>query len=98
MSYSKKIIYLINYNLLNNYGNEKECVLMPKVNPYVVLVIGVISVSTSAILVKLSDAPSGVIAFYRLFFSVLIMLPVFLVKYIGELRLITKKDWMFSIV
>ncbi|MFE8698961.1 DMT family transporter [Cytobacillus sp. FJAT-53684] len=69
-----------------------------KVNPYAVLAIGVISVSTSAILVKVSSAPSGVIAFYRLFFSVLFMLPVFLIKYVPELRLITRRDWIFSIV
>lgn len=69
-----------------------------KINPYVALAIGVISVSTSAILVKVSSAPSGVIAFYRLFFSVLSMLPVFLIKYVPELRLITRRDWIYSIV
>ncbi|MBU8880615.1 DMT family transporter [Bacillus sp. FJAT-29790] len=69
-----------------------------KINPYAALAIGVISVSTSAILVKVSTAPSGVIAFYRLFFSVLFMLPVFLIKYVPELRSITKRDWIFSIV
>lgn len=70
----------------------------PKVNPYLALAIGVISVSTSAILVKVSSAPSGVIAFYRLLFSVLIMLPVFLLKYVTELRNITRLDWLYSIV
>lgn len=70
----------------------------PVINPYVALAIGVISVSTSAIFVKYSTAPSGVIAFYRLFFSVILMLPVFLLKYVSELRLITKRDWIFSIV
>lgn len=69
-----------------------------KVNPYFILAIGVISVSASAILVKFSTAPSGVIAFYRLFFSVIFMLPVFLIKYVTELRLITKRDWIFSII
>lgn len=69
-----------------------------KINPYVLLIIGVISVSTSAILVKVSTAPSGVIAFYRLFFSVLFMLPIFLLKYVPELRLITRRDWVFSII
>lgn len=68
----------------------------PKINPYIVLIIGVISVSASAIFVKLTSAPSGVIAFYRLFFSVLFMLPVFLTKYLSELKMITKKDWVFS--
>lgn len=68
----------------------------PKINPYLAVAIGVVAVSTSAILVKVSSAPSGVIAFYRLFFSVLIMLPLFLLKYVSELRLITKRDWVFS--
>lgn len=63
----------------------------PKINPYAVLAIGVISVSTSAIFVKYSSAPSGVIAFYRLLFSVLLMLPVFLIKHVGELRRLRKK-------
>jgi drug/metabolite transporter (DMT)-like permease len=70
----------------------------PKINPYLALLIGVISVSTSAILVKFSDSPSGVIAFYRLFISVLFILPLFLTKYVGELRLITKRDWIYSAI
>ncbi|ETI65911.1 DMT family transporter [Neobacillus vireti] len=69
-----------------------------KINPYFVLAVGVISVSTSAIFVKLSSAPSGVIAFYRLLFSVLLMLPIFLTKYVSEFRHITKKDWFFSAI
>ena len=68
----------------------------PLLNPYVALAIGVVSISTSAIMVKFSSAPSGVMAFYRLFFSVLLMSPVFLLKYVSELRLITKRDWLFT--
>jgi hypothetical protein len=52
----------------------------PKVNPYAVLALGVLSVSASAIFVKLCSAPSGVIAFYRLFFTVVFMLPIFFKK------------------
>lgn len=70
----------------------------PKVNPYLAVAIGVVAVSTSAILVKVSSAPSGVIALYRLLFSVLFMLPVFLLKYVSELRLITKRDWAFTVI
>nr|WP_295972617.1 DMT family transporter [uncultured Bacillus sp.] len=70
----------------------------PRINPYFALIIGVISISTSAVLVKAASAPSGVVAFYRLFFTVLFMLPVFLYKYVGELRHITKKDWFYSII
>ncbi|MFJ7640247.1 DMT family transporter [Peribacillus sp. NPDC046944] len=69
----------------------------PKMNPYLALAIGVASVSFSAILVKLATAPSGIIAFYRLLFTVLLMLPVFLIKYRHELKLIRKKDWLLSI-
>ncbi|WP_139364841.1 DMT family transporter [Sutcliffiella halmapala] len=67
-------------------------------NPYVALAIGVISVSTSAIFVKLTDAPAGVVAFYRLLFSVLLILPIFLYKYVGELKAITRRDWISSII
>ncbi|PLR79482.1 EamA family transporter [Bacillus canaveralius] len=70
----------------------------PRINPYLALAIGVISVSTSAILVKVSSAPAGVIAFYRLLFSVLLMLPFFLLRYVSELRLIRKTDWLFSMI
>lgn len=66
------------------------------VNPYFALIVGVIAVSASAIFVKFSDAPSGVIAFYRLLFSVLFMLPVFLMKYAKELRLISRRDWLYA--
>lgn len=68
-----------------------------KVNPYIVLAIGIVAVSTSAILVKVSSSPSGVVAFYRLLFSVLLMLPLFLFKYVAELKLITRRDWLFSL-
>ena len=72
-------------------GNEKTV-------PYIAIVVGVISVSLSAIFVKLSSAESAVIAFYRMLFSVLIMSPVFLLKYKSELKLLQKRDWIFSIV
>ncbi|RFU60298.1 DMT family transporter [Bacillus sp. V59.32b] len=70
----------------------------PKFNPYAALAIGVASVSASAILVKASSAPSGVIAFYRLLFTVLLMLPFFLLKNFSELKMLTKKDFFLSII
>lgn len=68
----------------------------PKVHPYLVILIGVLSVSLSAIFVKLANAESGVIAFYRMFFSVIIMAPLFLWKYNNEVKRVTKRDWLFS--
>ena len=38
---------------------------------YLILFSGVFALSTSAIFVKLADAPSGVTAFYRLFLAAL---------------------------
>ncbi len=65
---------------------------------YLALVIGIITVSCSAILVKLADAPSSVTAFYRIFFSILIMAPLFFSKYVKELKNVEKRDWLFSII
>lgn len=68
----------------------------PKINPYIPISIGVISVSLSAIFVKLANAEAGIIAFYRMLFSVLIMAPLFFWKYTKELRQLSKRDWVFS--
>lgn len=68
----------------------------PKINPYFVIAIGVVSVSSSAIFVKLATAESAIIAFYRLMFSVLLMLPLFLMKYRMELTKVKKIDWLLA--
>lgn len=44
------------------------------------LILGVFALSTSAIFVKLADAPSSITAFYRLFFAALILFPLLLFK------------------
>lgn len=72
--------------------------MSPKTNHYLALIIGAIAVSTSAIFVKLSSAPAAVIATYRLLFAVLLMVPFFSTKYLKEIRLIEKKDWIYSII
>ena len=66
------------------------------IHPYIPIAIGVITVALSAILVKLANADAGVIAFYRMLFSVLIMAPVFFWKYTPELKRLKKRDWAFS--
>lgn len=70
----------------------------PPIHPYIPILIGVLSVSLSAIFVKLASADAGVIAFYRMFFSVLIMLPWFLMKYRHEVKDLSKRDWIFSAI
>lgn len=68
----------------------------PIVHPLIVIFIGVISVSASAIFVKLADTTAGTTAFYRMFLSVLIMLPLFLNRHVHELKQLVKRDWIFS--
>lgn len=68
----------------------------PAIHPAIPIIIGVISVALSAIFVKLVSAEAGVTAFYRMFFSVLFMLPIFLLKYRKEITLLKKRDWIFS--
>lgn len=69
----------------------------PPFNPYIAIVIGVLSVSTAAIFVKLADsATASIIANYRLLFAVLIMAPYVLLKHRHEFKTITKRDWTLS--
>ncbi|MDG5471835.1 DMT family transporter [Jeotgalibacillus sp. ET6] len=65
---------------------------------YLAILIGVITVSFSAILVKLSNAEPGVIAFYRMFFSVLLLTPVFFLYYRNEITKLSLKDWCFTVI
>lgn len=87
------LYYIVAYVLHNEVGDRME---KPVINPMFVIFIGVLSVSSSAIFVKLADAESGTIAFYRMFFSVLLMMPLFLMKHRGELKLFIRRDWVFS--
>ncbi len=68
----------------------------PAIHPAIPIIVGVISVALSAIFVKLVTAEAGVTAFYRMLFSVLFMLPLFLLEYRHEISALTKRDWLFS--
>ena len=48
--------------------------------------------------VKLAEAEASVIAFYRMLFTVLLMMPLFLVKYRTELHTLSQRDWFFSAI
>lgn len=72
---------------------------LPPFNPYIAVIIGVVSISASAILVKLAgDAPASIIAFYRLLFAVLLMSPYVLWKYRSEIKRLPKKDWWLALL
>ncbi|WP_432404141.1 DMT family transporter [Wukongibacter sp. M2B1] len=66
----------------------------------IILIIGVFFLSTSAIFVKVLDASATVIAFYRLFFSGLIMLPVVILnkRLRNELNSLTTKQYFLGCI
>ena len=66
--------------------------------PYMAIAIGVAAISFSAILVRYSNASSGVMAFYRLFFSSLLLLPIFLRGPMKEVGNFSFREWVFSAV
>ena len=72
---------------------------MRKTFSYIVLTFGVLALSTSAIFVKESDAPSSVTAFYRLFFTTLVLLPcvVFSSERRSELKKLSIRQYILSI-
>lgn len=70
----------------------------PPIHPFIPIIIGVISISFSAIFVKLAEAESGAIAFYRMLFSVLIIAPAFFKNHVHELKMLYQRDWLFSII
>ena len=63
---------------------------------YLILFGGVFALSTSAIFVKSADAPSSVIAFYRLLFAAVILLPFFIFRKEPrtELKKLQTKQWL----
>lgn len=62
---------------------------------YLILFGGVFALSTSALFVKLAAAPSGVIAFYRLFLAAVALLPFFLLRKTErrQVKTLTKTQW-----
>ncbi|PGL81756.1 EamA family transporter [Bacillus sp. AFS054943] len=67
---------------------------------YFILFFGVFALSTSAIFVKLADAPAVIIAFYRLLFAAIILLPFLICNKNNrnELKTLTKKQWRFGFI
>ncbi|MDQ0216649.1 drug/metabolite transporter (DMT)-like permease [Oikeobacillus pervagus] len=67
---------------------------------YIILFFGVFALSTSAIFVKLADAPAAITAFYRMFFAAVMLLPfLFLYKENWrELRSLSLKQWGFGLL
>lgn len=67
-------------------------------NPYLGLALAVLSVSFSSLFIKLAHAPSLVIAFYRIFFTVLILAPYTIYKHHAEFKELHKKEVFLAII
>ncbi|MGG1619405.1 DMT family transporter [Paenibacillus sp. NRS-1782] len=61
-------------------------------HPYILLFIAILAVSISSIMIKSSDTPTSVAGMYRLYISVIIMLPFVPWKMLRSLKM-NKKDW-----
>ena len=69
----------------------------PVVPPLAALALAVIAVSTSAILIRWSRAPSSVAAFYRVLFTTLLLAPVTLVRYRDQFGRLSTRDWLIAV-
>jgi len=63
---------------------------------YIALGIAICAISTGAVLVRLSDAPSGVAAFYRVLFTTVPLLPIALWRYRPAFRQLSRRDLGFA--
>ena len=64
--------------------------------PVIALGVVIVAISTGAILVRLSDAPSAIAAFYRVLFTTLPLLPVAGWKYRDQFRDLGRRDLLFA--
>ncbi|OGO23682.1 MAG: hypothetical protein A2Z28_05930 [Chloroflexi bacterium RBG_16_51_9] len=64
---------------------------------YLVLAIGVISVSFAAIFIRLAEAPSLVIAAYRMGLASLVVIPLAWVRSSSELRRLSRREMLLSL-
>lgn len=67
-----------------------------KAKTYLILFGGVFALSTSAIFVKMANAPSAVVAFYRLLLAALILLPFLLLSknHRAEAKALRSRQWL----
>lgn len=69
----------------------------PSVPPLLALGVAVVAVSTSAILIRWSAAPSAVAAFYRVLFTTLLLVPVAAWRYRAAFGQLTSRDWLVAV-
>ena len=63
-----------------------------RIHPYFILISGILAISTGAVFVRMADAPSLVIAAYRVGLASLLLVPIACWKTRNELRGLSSKD------
>lgn len=62
-----------------------------------IIFLGVVGVSLSAILVRSATAPSMVLVLYRMLFSVAVLIPLTLIRHRAELKVLKKREVLLSL-
>lgn len=65
----------------------------PFINPYLAILVGVLAAAFSSIFTKLAEAPPMIIAFYRLFFTMLVLTPFVVKGGLKQIRAISARDF-----
>jgi len=78
--------------------NDQTPDAAPPFNPYLALIIGTMAVSTGAIFARLADAPSLVIAAYRVGIASLILAPITWWKARDEIGTLSKRDLKLAVL
>lgn len=71
---------------------------MNRFTPLLVLLLGVVGISTGSIFARYADASPIVISFYRVSIAAAAMLPMVLLKHRDELRALTRKDLLWAML
>ncbi|MEF8812723.1 MAG: DMT family transporter [Halovenus sp.] len=69
-----------------------------RIPPVGALAVAIVAISTGAILVRLSNAPSATAAFYRVLFTTLPLLPLAIWRYRDDFRRIGRRDLLFAVL
>lgn len=69
-----------------------------KINVYLILMLGVLGISFSAIFIRMTEAPANVIAMYRMIFTFLLFIPFTLSKRREEIKGLEKRDYLWCLL
>ena len=63
----------------------------------IIVILGVLSLSLSSVMVRLSTAPSSVLVVYRVFFALLLLAPSVFLRHRQELQALSRKEWLLCL-